>query len=215
MLANNRSGRSAGATAMFLLLSSLSPVMTMEPNRAAAQPAGTSDSHPGRGIHSAVAPHDEDPFPQQMRISFTLELHKDETRIDRVSFAATKQGPCSPDGPCGYHVPQDATVSMEYSDTFGCKGTASAPPFANATGTVSLGTRDGNGSYPLFFTVRLDYNTVLFQCADGTSGNDGANSSAGGSDENVVWTPGQQESIGVPVSNFLGASGHADIHYRY
>ncbi|MEV4283315.1 hypothetical protein [Actinoplanes xinjiangensis] len=160
---------------------------------------------------------DEDPFPQRIEISFTLESHEDGFRTDDVTFAATKQEPCSPGGSCLYDMdPQAATVSIEYNDTrYGCQGTASGPPFARVIGRVGFDIQGDDGSYPFSFSTEFDYSTGYRHCDDGTSGPLGGYT-AGSSDQDAPWEPGQEESLAVPVSNISsGGRGYANISYYY
>jgi len=191
--------RYATGAMVILFLGPSLPMMMPEPGRASA--------HSRQG---------KDPFPRQIKIIAKVELDADETRIDRVTFTATKREPCLAGGQCDYTMdPREAMVSLSYRDSFGCQGTASAPPFSHTMATVGFGLRGENGSYPFSFSVRLDYSTVHYRCDDGTSGSDGANSSSASSTENISWRPGQRASRTVLVDNFLGARGFADIYYRY
>ena len=187
--------RAAGASALLLL------VVTSGAGRALAGPLP-----------------DEDPFPRQVEISFRMAENTAEmNRTDDVRFTATKREACIAGGQCGYEIDQEsATVSLEYDDIrFGCRGTAGAPPFNWMRGRVGFDMQDDDGSHGFSFTIELDYSTTHYRCDDNTSGTDGGSSSSGSTDADVPWTPGLQESTAVPVSNFNGGAGHADIRYRY
>ncbi|GIF45194.1 hypothetical protein, partial [Actinoplanes xinjiangensis] len=187
--------------AMVILLLGSSAPLILPPERASARPAGHS--------------RHENPFPSRIDIDFTLETRGEDARTDHVTFTATRSEYCTPGEVCHYDGPHDPTVVLDYNDSFGCHGTASAPPFTNTMATVGIDYPKADGTHPLTFSVRLDYNTVRYWCDNGTSGVESANSTAGSTPDPVSWRPGQQESRGVPVDNFLGARGHADIRYRY
>ncbi|GAA4966426.1 hypothetical protein GCM10025331_68730 [Actinoplanes utahensis] len=189
------------------VLMALSLPMTMEPGRPAAA-----------SVHGPHEPPPDDPFPRQVEISFHMtENTRELRRTDEVTFTATKREPCTPGGQCDYVIDEDsATVALEYDDLkFGCQGTASAPPFSWVRGRVGFDMQEDDGSHLFDFTIELDYATTRYRCDDGTSGGDGGNSSNGSTDAGTPWTPGQEESLAVPVSSFPDGTGYADVRYRY